>query len=374
MNQDWSSLNKLIKMIKEYKGLNKRCSLIGLFNVFFLLTMVTIIFTGCEKDDLPETNCERCGIADRLPADIVSLETVFVSVEFIDVDNDGDLDIVLGSWGDPGAAADREPLTDRLLLNDGTGYFTDAPQGKMPEKLYRGPGSGATDIAPIDVNNDGYTDMVLASWSGTFTGTKLQLLLNDGTGGFTDATNLIENNSGNQVHCGYVLARDLDGDGLTDFVTCVTSWYNTGSGFVSVNEGDCPNDLADMDGDSLPDFINNYSLINLLFIESGQPEIIGGIQGTVILDADMDGDNDIFVVQTIPGPGTEKLPVKLLINDGTGNYSYANDNVFTPAPPEFFFMGAGSHLKAADFNGDGLTDIFIQEGGNGLTSISRWTE
>ncbi len=30
-------------------------------------------------------------------------------------------------------------------------------------------------------------------------------------------------------------------------------------------------------------------------------------------------------------------------------------------------MGAGSHTKVADFNGDGLTDIFIQEGGPDLS-------
>lgn len=348
----------------------KSPSLPSSFKLLFLLTIITISFTTCDKDDkddpTSEANCDRCGVADRLPADIVSMETGYVSVEFMDVDNDGDLDLILGNWGSFSAPADQEPFTDRLLLNDGTGYFTDAPSGKMPEKLYRGPGSGATDIAPIDVNNDGYTDMVLASWSGTLAATKLQLLLNDGTGGFTDATSLIEDNSGTQVHCGYVLARDLDGDGLTDFVTCVRSWYNTGSGFVGVNEGDSPNDLADMDGDDLPDFIN-YNEINLNFNQSGDPELSLSLQGTLILDADVDGDNDIFVAQTIPGPGTSALPAKLLINDGTGNYTYATDNIFTPLVPEFFFMGAGSHLKAADFNGDGLTDIFIQEGGTDLS-------
>lgn len=343
----------------------KNPSILSSLILLFLLTIVTIVFTTCKKENTdPESNCQRCGIADRLPADVVSLETIYVSVEFIDVDNDGDQDLVLGSWGNPGAPADEELLTDRLLLNDGSGYFTDAPLGKMPKKLFSGPGAGATDFAPIDVDNDGYIDLVLASWSASFGTTKLQLLLNDGTGGFTDETSLIENNSGNQVHCGYVLARDVNADGLMDFVTCAGIWGNNGSGFERFNGGS-PNDLADMDGDSLPDFIN-YTYLNQQFIDSGYSGISLSLQGTLILDADVDGDNDIFVAQTMIGPGISALPAKLLINDGTGYYTYAHDSTFSPAPPEFFFMGAGSHLKGADFNGDGLTDIFIQEGGTDL--------
>ncbi|MDB4286238.1 hypothetical protein N9933_02945 [bacterium] len=175
--------------------------------------------------------------------------------------------------------------------------------------------------------------------------------MNNGSNGFTNPTNLISDNDGNQIHCGYVITRDLDGDGLTDFVTCNFTWHNTGTAFMRGTERGSPNDLADMEGDSLPDIIN-YTVINDLFVKGGQPELIGGLQGPLILDADTDGNNDIFFVQTVTGPGTTALPVKLLINDGTGNFPYTHNDIFTPVPPPFFFMGAGGHLQAADFNGE----------------------
>ncbi|MDB4286237.1 hypothetical protein N9933_02940 [bacterium] len=36
-----------------------------------------------------------------------------------------------------------------------TAMFTDAPQGTMPNKLFRDAFPGATDIASLDANNDG---------------------------------------------------------------------------------------------------------------------------------------------------------------------------------------------------------------------------
>lgn len=307
------------------------------------------------------THCRICGVADRFPADIISMEKIYVSVEFLDVDGDGDLDMALGSWDSPADPECEWALTDRLLLNDGFGYFLDAPQGSMPLKIFNGVFSGATRIGAIDANNDGHMDMILSSWSGELQSgglieKKLQLLINDGTGKFTDFTDIISENS--DSHFGWVDVADIDNDGLMDFWNPVGIWMNTGSSFTKDNDGCVA--VADIDGDSLPDMIS-LAAINEEFETQGLPTLVGGYSGTVAFDADSDGDNDLFVAQMHEGFGTSAAPVKILFNDGVGNFSYANDSIFTPAPPQFYFTGR--NVIAADYNGDGLTDVFIQEGG-----------
>ena len=102
------------------------------------LFVTVLFFTSCEKEETTPLGCHDCGTPDRLPADLVLMDQLYVCGEFLDVDNDGDLDLVLGAWGDPSRPENEEP-TDRLLLNDGNGYFKDAPEGSMPPKLFRGP-------------------------------------------------------------------------------------------------------------------------------------------------------------------------------------------------------------------------------------------
>ncbi len=324
---------------------------------FYLIVFIALF--ACSDDMVNQgTVCRICGVADRLPADIVSLENIYVSAEFIDVDNDGDMDMALGSWDDPYESEATWALRDRLLLNDGSGYFTDAAEGAMPFKIFNGAFSGATGIAPIDANNDGHMDMVLASFAGDLGAQKkLQLLINNGDGTFRDETNLIPGNV--DPHQGFVRVVDYNLDGKMDFWTAHGIWINTGAGFTKENIGAAT--LADIDGDSLPDPVY-LSLINDEFFFQGQPEIIGGIFSTLAFDADLDGDNDLFIAQKDYAQGLIALPVKLLLNDGNGNFSYADDATFVPSPPELFFP----EVIAGDFNGDGLMDVYIQEGGTDL--------
>ena len=57
-------------------------------------------------------------------------------LEIGDVDSDGDLDIVLADWG-AGNNMSNEGGRTRLWLNDGTGKFTDATAAQMPAVLVR---------------------------------------------------------------------------------------------------------------------------------------------------------------------------------------------------------------------------------------------
>jgi hypothetical protein len=55
-------------------------------------------------------------------------------LEFGDVDGDGDLDVVLADWG-KGSPMLSDGGRTILWLNDGTGHFTDATQARMPDVL-----------------------------------------------------------------------------------------------------------------------------------------------------------------------------------------------------------------------------------------------
>lgn len=129
----------------------------------------------------------------------------FGSISVADVDDDGDLDVlIVGDTADSngGSSNGYESI---LYLNDGSGGFTDAGAGL----------AGASgDSAFGDVDNDGDPDLVIvgADQSNQPTAT---LYINDGQGGFTDSGATL---TGLRATQSAVLFVDVDGDSDLDLM------------------------------------------------------------------------------------------------------------------------------------------------------------
>ena len=105
------------------------------------------------------------------------------AASFFDADDDGDIDLLVGSGGNE--KADQANYKNRLYLNNGKGVFAKS-KTNMPTT-----NNNVSVIAPNDFDNDGDTDVFIGSRSvpGVYGIDPKHLLLeNDGKGNFTNVT------------------------------------------------------------------------------------------------------------------------------------------------------------------------------------------
>ncbi len=123
-------------------------------------------------------------LSSALDADAQSEDT---AAEFLDVDNDGDMDLYVASGGYE-FAPDNNLLQDRLYINDGKGNFSRKISG-LPKMLI----STGT-VKASDIDGDGDMDLFVGGRlvPGRYpSAPESKILLNDGKGNYTDGTKSI---------------------------------------------------------------------------------------------------------------------------------------------------------------------------------------
>ena len=295
----------------------------------------------------------------------ISFETIntnfqgalFGNVEFADIDNDGDQDVLVCGREDGWQSLD----STSLHLNDGLGNFT-----KIEHNL---PHVQNATTAFADVDNDGDQD-VLITGTGDYPVIHADLFINDGSGNFTlqNGTPFIPNINGE------IAFADIDNDGDQDVFICGTNadeqsfsklYMNDSGEFTeSTSAFDFdhagPVEFADIDGDSDMDLLRVITSpdgeMTLIHKNDGagnftlSPTGLPGFTESAIATGDIDMDGDIDVL--ISGASSNGAKSDLYLNLGNGEFTvFAGSDIF----PDFS-IGKNS---LADFDNDGDLDIFM---------------
>lgn len=213
-----------------------------------------------------------------IPAELLGINKGYSisTCAIADVDRDGHADLILLTFGD----VHSENL---VLFNDGTGDFTKRPRHVLPAGSFK-PGDWEFDgIAVLDINRDGFPDLVLAaSPKPIWTGAAFQILINRGDGTFADetATRLL----GPNTYLGFtivpaacipLLVADLDGDGWEDLYCnpfgaldnqVPPIWMNDGSGRFTPAALDAPGPFGAVTVGALTDFDRDGQLDVVVFL------------------------------------------------------------------------------------------------------------
>lgn len=314
-----------------------------------------------------------------------SMDSQTQDLELFDLDLDGDLDLAVGNEGQ-----------NQLYLND-KGVLIEITDSSLPRRE-----DETREIRAVDIDGDGDLDLAVANVAFVTQGTAADyLLLNDGTGVFTVSTAPFPENARNNFT---IQTVDIDRDGDADLLLPSTAFpsfeqtlymmaagpegvrhlYRLGPFGVNDQDDDGDQDIFTRINGQTITFTNengNFSLLSdpdislvpvvtdkLDFNDDGTNELaiwdpilqlqensdaIFSQNNLAFYDVDDNGSIEVMgVTQRSMSSVGDYL---LLLNDGTGAFIQADADVYFPASAD----GNGFDIEVADFDNDGLPDMFF---------------
>ncbi|MGI9072591.1 MAG: CRTAC1 family protein [Bryobacteraceae bacterium] len=270
------------------------------------------------------------------------IETMGSGAGWIDYDNDGYLDLYLVNSAATKVYKPSHPLRSALYRSNGDGTFTDVTDraGVVAVDLF---GMG---VAVGDYDNDGFEDMYVVGYGRSI------LYHNNGNGTFTDVTE--KAGVANLGKWGSSAAWfDYDHDGKLDLIVANYLDFTPERNLICIEQGRPAYCHPNKYPGQTPTLFHNEG--NGIFTDVSRASKIGlkpgnGL-GVVCFDYNGDGWTDVF-----------------LANDSMENFLYLNkgNDTFEEVGMEAgVALGedgkaeAGMGADAADYDGDGLPDLFV---------------
>lgn len=305
--------------------------------------------------------------------------------EAVDIDMDGDLDVVIGRKTP--FTTGQSPLPNCLLINDGAGHFTDMTSTYTTFNVDL---DIAREVKARDMNNDGWPDVVTFNTvnQGTFIWYNLG---NDAMGNWLglSAPSVVQFGTTFNICGGEIL--DYDADGWMDlfrvdyqtshesdllrqdpsnpgsFIDMTSTILAAPNGNLAIDNGFGTRAQAwDASTGAMLDF-NDDGNIDLLTAESGgsQVSFTDGVGGWIrtqnvtessvydAIAADFDGDGRQDVIKVTDG-----------LDIFRANLSANPDGTYNEGPSEVVGTGStssgfGANPSATDFDNDGDLDLFV---------------